>query len=275
MTNLRIRIGSVPAVAVLFCLMATVTSSAQTFTTLASFNRANGRTPDSSLVQGFDGNLYGTTINGGASDQGTIFIETRVPRFAWGDKNVSENHVRHNGAMMKLRACAGVAVITIICLRLASMTQAQTQSSNPVSSAIEKGVAVATHASGTFEVKLNPQSPDDKTEGSTLGRMSIDKQFHGDLEATAKGQMLTAGTEVKGSAGYVAIEQVNGTLNGRTGSFVFQHSGTLTRGAAQQSITVVPDSGTGQLVGLAGKMTVTIAAGKHSYDFEYTLPAAP
>jgi hypothetical protein len=105
--------------------------------------------------------------------------------------------------------------------------------------------------------------------------MSIDKQFHGDLEGTAKGQMLTAGTDVKGSAGYVAIERVTGTLHGRSGSFVLQHSGSLTRGAAQQSITVVPDSGSGQLVGLAGKMTVTIVDGKHSYDFEYTLPAAP
>jgi hypothetical protein len=134
---------------------------------------------------------------------------------------------------------------------------------------------MATHASGTFEVKLVPQPPDDKAEGSILGRMSIDKQFHGDLEGTAKGQMLTAGTDVKGSAGYVAIERVSGKLHGRSGSFILQHSGSLTRGAAQQSITVVPDSGSGQLVGLAGKMTVTIVDGKHSYDFEYTLPAAP
>ena len=116
---------------------------------------------------------------------------------------------------------------------------------------------MATHAIGTFEVTLLPQPPDDKAEGSTLGRMSIDKQFHGDLEGTAKGQMLTAGTDVKGSAGYVAIERVTGTLHGRSGSFVLQHSGTLTKGAAQQSITVVPDSGAGQLVGLTGKMIVT------------------
>jgi Protein of unknown function (DUF3224) len=177
--------------------------------------------------------------------------------------------------MLKKRSCAGVSVITVIWLCLASVAQAQTQSPNSGPSAAQKDVAVATHASGTFEVKLNPQPPDDKAEGSTLGRMSIDKQFHGDLEGTAIGQMLTAGTDVKGSAGYVAIERVTGTLNGRSGSFVLQHSGTLTRGAAQQSITVVPDSGTRQLVGLVGKITVTIAAGKHSYDFEYTLPAAP
>ncbi|HEV2176894.1 MAG TPA: DUF3224 domain-containing protein [Terriglobia bacterium] len=131
------------------------------------------------------------------------------------------------------------------------------------------------HATGTFEVKLTPQATDDKAGDAILGRMSIDKQFHGDLEATSKGEMLTAGTSVKGSAGYVAIERISGTLQGHSGSFILQHTGTLTRGAAQQSITVVPDSGTGQLVGLAGKMTITIADGKHSYDFEYTLPETP
>ena len=126
-------------------------------------------------------------------------------------------------------------------------------------------------ASGTFEVKLAPQGTADQTEGSNLGRMSIDKQFHGDLEATSKGEMLTALTSVQGSAGYVAIERVSGTLQGRTGTFVLQHSGTMTRGEQQLSITVVPDSGTGQLAGLAGKMSITIADGKHSYGFEYTL----
>jgi Protein of unknown function (DUF3224) len=134
---------------------------------------------------------------------------------------------------------------------------------------------MATHASGTFEVKVTPQVPDGKFEDATLGRMTIDKQIHGDLEATSKGQMLTAGTEVKGSAGYVAIERVTGTLHGRTGSFVLQHTGTMNRGAFQLSITVVPDSGTGQLVGLTGKMTINIADGKHSFDFDYTLPEAP
>jgi hypothetical protein len=128
-----------------------------------------------------------------------------------------------------------------------------------------------TRASGTFEVKLNPLAPDDKSEDATLGRMSIDKQFHGDLEATSKGQMLSAVTAVKGSAGYVAIERVSGTLHGRSGTFMLQHNGTMTRGAPQQSVTVVPDSGTGQLVSLAGKMTIIIADGKHSYEFEYTL----
>ncbi|HZN11286.1 MAG TPA: DUF3224 domain-containing protein [Blastocatellia bacterium] len=126
-------------------------------------------------------------------------------------------------------------------------------------------------ASGTFEVKISPQASDDHAEGVALGRMSLDKQFHGDLEATSKGEMLTAGTGVPGSAGYVAIERVDGTLHGRGGTFVLQHSGTMTRGAPQLTITVVPDSGAGQLAGLAGRMAITIADGKHTYDFEYTL----
>ena len=131
------------------------------------------------------------------------------------------------------------------------------------------------HATGTFDVKLVAQPPDDKAEGSMLGRMTIDKQFQGDLEATAKGQMLTAGTDVKGSAGYVAIERITGTLNGLAGSFILQHNATLARGIPQQSITVVPDSGTGQLAGLAGTMAIKIDEGKHSYEFEYTLPETP
>jgi hypothetical protein len=130
---------------------------------------------------------------------------------------------------------------------------------------------MTTHAIGTFDVKVTPQPQDDKADDATLGRMSIDKQFHGDLEAISKGQMLTAGTDVQGSAGYVAIERVSGALHGRNGTFVLQHFGTMTRGAPQLTVTVVPDSGTGQLVGLAGKMTIKIDDGKHSYDFEYTL----
>jgi hypothetical protein len=130
---------------------------------------------------------------------------------------------------------------------------------------------MTTHASGTFEVKLKPQAPDDPGADAMLGRMTIDKQFHGELEATSKGQMLTAGTDVKGSAGYVAIERVSGTLHGKNGSFILQHNGTMTRGAPQLSVTVVPDSGTDQLAGLTGKMAINIADGKHSYEFEYTL----
>jgi hypothetical protein len=122
-----------------------------------------------------------------------------------------------------------------------------------------------TRAAGTFEVKLTPQ------DETPLGRLLIEKQFHGDLEGTSKGQMLAAGTEVKGSAGYVAMEQVTGTLHGKAGTFVLQHSGTMTRGEPQLSVTVVPDSGTGELEGLAGNLSIIIAEGKHSYEFHYTL----
>jgi hypothetical protein len=131
------------------------------------------------------------------------------------------------------------------------------------------------NASGTFEVKLTPLALDDKAADATLARMSIDKHFHGNLEAASKGEMLSAGTAVKGSAGYVAIERVIGALDGRTGTFVLQHTGTMTRGAPQLTVTVVPDSGTGQLAGLAGTMTIQIADGKHSYEFDYSIAPVP
>jgi Protein of unknown function (DUF3224) len=132
------------------------------------------------------------------------------------------------------------------------------------------------HATGTFEVKLNVQKADSKAaESANLGRMSIEKQFHGDLTGTSTGEMLSVGTEVKGSAGYVAMERVTGTLHGRTGTFALQHSGTMTRGEPQLSVTVVPDSGTGQLVGISGKLAIKIVEKKHFYEFEYTLPEAP
>jgi hypothetical protein len=127
------------------------------------------------------------------------------------------------------------------------------------------------HAGGMFDVKVTPQAVEDGDAGP--GRMSIDKQFHGDLQGTSRGFMLaSAAAVVKGSGGYVAMERVTGTLKGRTGSFVLQHSGTMTRGTPQLSVTVVPDSGTGQLEGLTGTMNIKIDAGKHSYEFEYTVP---
>ncbi len=128
---------------------------------------------------------------------------------------------------------------------------------------------MAMHASGSFDVQVTPQAQD-QAEGSTLGRMSLDKQFHGDLVGTGKGEMLTAGTDT-GSAVYVAIERVTGTLQGRAGTFVLLHNGAMTRDSQQLTITVVPDSGTGQLTGLAGNLTITIVEGKHLYDFEYSL----
>jgi len=129
------------------------------------------------------------------------------------------------------------------------------------------------HAAGTFDVKLTPQPADEQAKAAGIGRMSGDKQWHGDLSGTSKVEMLSFGTGAKGSSGaYVALEQFTGTLAGRTGSFVLQHSATMTRGAPTLSISVVPDSGTGQLAGIAGTLKIVIADGKHSYDFEYTLP---
>jgi hypothetical protein len=128
-----------------------------------------------------------------------------------------------------------------------------------------------TRATGTFDVKLTPQTTDTAPEGSPLGRLAIDKQFHGDLEATSKGEMLTAGATVKNSAAYVAVERVVGSLNGKTGTFALQHSGTMTRGAGTLTITVVPDSGTGELSGISGTMSIEIADGKHFYGFEYSI----
>jgi hypothetical protein len=122
-------------------------------------------------------------------------------------------------------------------------------------------------ATGTFEVSLKPLGAPD----APVGALSIDKTFHGDLEATSLGQMLAVSSAVPGSAGYVAMERVNGTLGGRTGSFALQHSGTMNRGAPTLSVTVVPDSGTGELVGLSGAMTIDIQGGVHSYGFRYRI----
>jgi len=131
---------------------------------------------------------------------------------------------------------------------------------------------MSTIAKGTFTVKLLPLIFEGQPEGSKLGRMSIDKEISGDLVAATKGQMLSAFGEVKGSAGYVAIERVEGALHGRKGAFILQHSGTMNQGAPSLLVTVVPDSGTGDLVGLAGEFKIIIAEGEHSYEFIYTLP---
>ena len=127
------------------------------------------------------------------------------------------------------------------------------------------------HAKGTFDVKLTPQGEDDKRDGATTGRMSVTKQYHGDLEGTATAEMLSALADVKGSGSYVAIERVSGTLNGRRGTFILDHRGRMTRGAQQLEIHVVPDSGTGELTGITGKMAIEIVGGQHKYDFEYVL----
>jgi uncharacterized protein DUF3224 len=132
--------------------------------------------------------------------------------------------------------------------------------------------SMGTHARGEFDVKLAPQAPDPESESPTLARLTIEKQFRGDLVGTSRGEMLSASTSVQGSAGYVAMELVTGELRGRKGTFAFQHSGTMTRGAPELTIKVVPDSGTADLVGLAGTLDIEITGGKHFYDFEYTLP---
>ncbi len=129
------------------------------------------------------------------------------------------------------------------------------------------------HVTGPFDIKRTAEPPYDTADGITLGRAHFDKRFHGPLDATSTVEMIFAVTPVQGSAGYVAIERVTGALDGRAGSFVLQHSGTMTRGVQSLSVTVVPDSGTGELRGLAGRMAIDIADGKHSYRFEYTLDA--
>ena len=158
--------------------------------------------------------------------------------------------------------------LALVCASTTTQTPAQ------VKTKPKKESSVTIHASGIFDVKLVPQTGDAASDPG-LGRMSIDKQFHGDLEASSKGQMLMVQAEVKGSAGYVAIERVNGKLKGRDGTFVLQHSGTMTRGLPELTVTVVPDSGTGELKGLTGKMTIDIRDGQHFYSFDYTLVSAP
>jgi len=128
-------------------------------------------------------------------------------------------------------------------------------------------------ATGDFEVKLVPQAVE-LGRDADLGRMTIDKQFSGDLEGTSHGQMLSAMSAVQGSAGYVAIERITGTLRGRKGSFVLQHTGVMDRGQGSLTITVVPDSGTDELAGLTGRFEINVEGGKHSYVFEYTLPVS-
>jgi len=130
-------------------------------------------------------------------------------------------------------------------------------------------------AKGTFEVTLNSEPPYEESDGVSLGRVLLTKKFQGDLEATSSGQMIGARSEVKGSAGYVAIERVTGSLDRRSGSFVLQHFGVMTRGTGELKVSVVPDTGTGELRGIAGRMNIEIVAGKHYYTFEYSFEALP
>ncbi|MDQ6829650.1 MAG: DUF3224 domain-containing protein [Gemmatimonadota bacterium] len=131
------------------------------------------------------------------------------------------------------------------------------------------------HASGAFDVTITPQTPSDKAAEGGIGRMSIDKHFHGDLDGTSKGEMLAAFTADNGSAVYVAIEKVSATLGGRGGTFVLNHTGISTRDGQQLTVNVSPESGTGQLAGLTGSMKINIVDKKHFYEFDYALPDAP
>src|SRR6185295_7055895 len=157
-------------------------------------------------------------------------------------------------------------IVPILALALAASVFAQSGSKGSVTS--------IHHAKGAFDIKMTPMPADDYADGQVLGRVTADKQYHGDLEGSGKGQMLTATGAVKGSAVYVATERVIGNLGGRSGTFLLAHRGVMNRGAQQLEIDVVPDSGTGELQGMAGKLSINVAPdGKHFYDFEYTLPS--
>jgi uncharacterized protein DUF3224 len=134
----------------------------------------------------------------------------------------------------------------------------------------EKTVA---RAAGTFEVTLTPQSTDIGDDGNSMARLTIEKEFRGDLEGTSKGEMLSAGTQTRGSAAYVGQERVTGTLGGRRGAFVLQHTGVMNRGKPSLTVTVVPDSGSGDLAGISGTMNIIVEPGKHSYEMEYEIDA--
>jgi len=157
------------------------------------------------------------------------------------------------------------ACLSLSCVALAQQAAPHLAKKEPV---------MTRHAEGTFDVKTTPLPGDDTTANTMIGRYGLLKQFHGDLEGTGKGLMIAAGDPSAGNAGYVAIEQVTGTLAGHTGSFALQHMGLMEGGAYKLTVIVVPGSGTGELAGIMGTMTITIAAGKHSYTLEYTLPAS-
>jgi hypothetical protein len=133
---------------------------------------------------------------------------------------------------------------------------------------------MTTRASGTFDVKLVPDGDPDTADGIALGRMSLSKEFQGDLQGTSTGQMLHSGTETAGSRAYVAIERVTGSLGGKSGSFVLMHRGTMTKDGQELSVIVAPSSGTGELASLAGTFQIIIKDKKHYYEFDYTLAAA-
>jgi Protein of unknown function (DUF3224) len=170
------------------------------------------------------------------------------------------------------RICAYVLAFVLPCLLPCLTVQSYAQTPN--SKVLPKDASMTHHVEGSFDATTTPLTADDALTGTQIGRYSLVKQYHGNLDAASKGEMLGAGDPAKGTAGYVAIEQVTGTLQGHTGSFALQHLGTMEGGNFKLSVNVVPGSGTGELTGIAGTMNIIIAAGKHSYTFDYTLPAA-
>lgn len=171
-----------------------------------------------------------------------------------------------------MRVPCSAAVLAVTFTLLAghlSIAWAQVPSP-PMSGTIGKEALVKHRATGTFEVTVLPLAGD-STDTGGFDRLSLDKKFSGDLTGTSRGQMVAAMTAVEGSGAYVALERVTGTLQGRTGSFILQHNGTMKGGSYEMRITVVPDSGTDELAGLAGTLTIIIEGKKHSYEFEYTL----
>jgi hypothetical protein len=150
------------------------------------------------------------------------------------------------------------------------LTIAATAAHDATSRIQPEKTTMTNHAKGSFDVKMTPQ--DDEGLDPTLGRFTLEKTFHGDLDATGKGQMLTVATDVEGSGVYVAAEKVTGTLRGHSGGFALHHTGIMQRGTPHLAISLVPDSGTGELKGIDGTLTIEIVDGKHFYELAYTLP---
>jgi hypothetical protein len=170
---------------------------------------------------------------------------------------------------------ASRAVALAFGLAIALRTAPAPEPANAMQTETVEEALTIMEANGTFEVKLRPLETYNQAEDARIGRMSIDKTFMGDLVGTSRGEMLSGGSPAEGSAGYVAIERVTGTLQGQSGSFLLQHSGTMTPTSQKSAITVVPGSGTGELEGIAGTMSIKIEDGQHFYDFDYTLPSSP
>jgi hypothetical protein len=185
---------------------------------------------------------------------------------AWPERNQAAE-----GNAMLLRMIRSSHAIAAMCLVACFVPQIRAQGTAQP----KQETAVTHHATGSFEVKIVPQKPDNEPAvASGLGRMSIDKQFHGALEATSKGEMLSLLDRASGSGGYVALERVTGTLDGKSGSFALEHNATMDHGKPFLNIIVVPGSGAGELAGMSGTMNIRIESGKHFYDFDYTLSSA-